>query len=150
MVSKLTVAEYMRDVALHTALGPYGIPLIGTQVARDTYEGDYSGVARGVAVEAGALTMSYGMLKLLNAIQGPKYAMKFHELHRVLNPARSLAVMSVVNPLTVAAAGVVLGTAMYPGVSGRIYQSAMSGQPSIGSAGHDLIYNPSRIKLRWN
>ena len=44
MVSKLTVAEYMRDVALHTLLGPYGIPIIGVQAAKDAYEGDYSGV----------------------------------------------------------------------------------------------------------
>ena len=148
MVSKLTVMEYMRDVALHTALGPYGIPLIGYQSLRDTYEGDRSAIARGVAVEAGALTMSYGMLKLLNYIQGPKYAMKFHELHRVVNPARTLVIGSVLNPITVATGGIALGTALYPEVSARTYQSAMSGQPTIGSAGTDLIYNPERL-FRW-
>ena len=145
----MSVMEYMRDVALHTALGPYGIPLIGYQTMRDTYEGDRSAIARGIAVEAGALTMSYGMLQLLNYIQGPKYAMKFHELHRVVNPTRTLVIGSVMNPFTVATAGIAAGTALYPQVSKRQYQSAMSGQPTIGSAGIDLIYNPTRIDLRW-
>lgn len=138
----------MRDVALHTALGPYGIPLVGTQILTSAYEGDRSGVARGVAVGAGSVGMSYAMLQFLNAVQGPKYAMSYRELHRVLNPTRNLVLGSVVNPLTAAAAGTVLATAMYPNVSRRTYQSAMSGQPSIGSAGHDLIYNPERI-FKW-
>ena len=138
----------MRDVALHTALGPYGIPLLGYQSLRDTMEGDRSAIARGVAVEAGAIAMSYSMLQFLNYIQGPKYAMKYHELHRSLGPARNLVVGTVTNPLTVAAAGTVLATAIYSNVSRRTYQSAMSGQPTIGSAGHDLIYNPQRIKFR--
>ena len=140
MVTKLQVMEYMRDVALVTALGPYGIPFIGGKVIRHAQEGDFSGVSRGVAVEAGSVGMTYGMLKLLNALQGPKYAMSFKELHKVINPTRNLILGSVVNPLTVSAAGTVLATVMYPEVSGRTYQTAMSGQPSIGSAGQDLIY----------
>ena len=148
MVSKLTVAEYMRDVALHTALGPYGIPLLGYQSLRDTMEGDRTAIARGLAVEAGAMAMSYSMLQFLNYIQGPKYAMKYHELHRSLGPARNLALGTVTNPLTVGVAGIVAGTALYPQVSKRQYQSAMSGQPTIGSAGQDLIYNPERM-FRW-
>ncbi len=151
MVSKMSVMEYMRDVALHTVLGPYGIPLIGIAAAEDAYEGDYGGVARGAAVEAGALSMSYGMLQLLNYLQGPKYAMKYHELHRVMNPLRNLGVVSAVSsPAVIMAAtgvGMFAATAAYPQVAGPMYQSAATGQPGIGSAGHDLIYNPSRIKL---
>ena len=148
MVTKLQVAEYMRDVALHAALGPYGLPLVGTQVMTSAYEGDRSGVARGVAVGAGSVGMSYAMLQFLNAIQGPKYAMKYHELHRVLNPARNLVVGSALaNPMLLGAGGIALGTALYPEVSARTYQGKMTGQPTIGSAGHDLIYNPTRIKL---
>ena len=92
----MTVVEYMRDVALHTVLGPYGIPIIGVQAARDAYEGDYRGVARGAAVEAGSLAMSYSMLKLLNHLQGPKYAMSYAELHKSMNPLRNLGVGAVV------------------------------------------------------
>jgi hypothetical protein len=150
VVTKLQVAEYMRDVALHAALGPYGLPLVGTQVFVSAYEGDRSGVARGVAVGAGSVGMSYAMLQFLNAIQGPKYAMKYHELHRILNPARNLVVGSALaNPMVLGAGGIALGTALYPEVSGRTYQGKMAGQPTIGRAGHDLIYNPERIKLRW-
>ena len=36
-------------------------------------------------------------------------------------------------------------TAAYPEVAGPQYQSAMSGQFGIGSAGHDLIYNPGSL-----
>ena len=140
MVTSMEVMEYMRDVALVTALGPYGIPVLGVKATRQASEGDYSGVSRSVAVEAGSVGMTYGMLKLLNALQGPKYAMSMKELHKVMNPTRNLIVGSVVNPLTVSAAGTVLATAMYPEVSVQTYQTAMSGQPSIGSAGHDLIY----------
>ncbi len=150
MVTKLSVMEYMRDVALHTVLGPYGIPLIGVQAARDAYEGDYSGVARGVAVEAGALTMSYGMLRLLNAIQGPKYAMSFHQLHRSMNPLRSLGVVTAVSSPAViggaAVGGMIAATAAYPHIAGPQYQSAATGQPGIGSAGGDLIFG----KMTWD
>jgi hypothetical protein len=146
----MTVVEYMRDVALHTLLGPYGIPFIGVDVAKDTYEGDYSGVARGVAVEAGALSMSYGMLRLLNHLQGPKYAMKYTDLHKAMNPLRNLGVVAAVtSPAVIMAAtgvGMFAATAAYPQVAGSMYQSAATGQPGIGSAGHDLIYG----KMTWD
>lgn len=149
MVSKLSVAEYMRDVALATLLGPYGMVPQGPSVIRSASEGDYDPAKRTMAVGAGSVGYSYAVLKFLNYVQGPKYAMTYPELITVLNPVRHLAIGSVVNPMTATLAGVVAGTALYPQVSKRTYQSAMSGQPSIGSAGHDLIYNPSRIKFRW-
>ena len=134
----------MRDVALHTLLGPYGIPIIGVGAVRDAYEGDYSGVARGAAVEAGSITMGYSMLKLLNYLQGPKYAMSYRELHKAMNPVRNLGVGAVVtNPAVIAGAavaGMALMTAKRPDLTQHTYQTAQTGQPSIGSAGHELIY----------
>ena len=144
MVSKLQVAEYMRDVALHTVLGPYGIPIIGLTAAKDAYEGDYRGVARGAAVEAGSIAMGYSMLKLLNYLQGPKYAMSYGQLHKSMNPLRNLGVVSAVtNPAVIggaAVAGMVLMTAKRPDLTQHTYQTAMTGQPSVGSGGHELIY----------
>ena len=144
MVTKLQVAEYMRDVALHTVLGPYGIPIIGLTAAKDAYEGDYGGVARGAAVEAGSIAMGYSMLKLLNYLQGPKYAMSYGQLHRSMNPLRNLAVGSAVtNPAVIgvaAIAGMALMTAKRPDLTQHTYQTAQTGQPSVGSAGHSLIY----------
>lgn len=143
MVTKRQVAEYMRDVALHTVLGPYGIPIIGIQAARDAYEGDYSGVARGAAVEAGSIAMGYSMLKLLNYLQGPKYVMSYGQLHKSMNPARNLAVGSAVtNPIVIGGAavtGMALMTAKRPDLTKHTYQTAMTGQPSVGSAGKELI-----------
>ena len=143
MVTKLQVAEYMRDVALHTVLGPYGIPIIGIQAARDAYEGDYSGVARGAAVEAGSIAMGYSMLKLLNYLQGPKYVMSYGQLHKSMNPARNLAVGSAVtNPIVIGGAavtGMAFMTAKRPDLTKHTYQTAMTGQPSVGSAGKELI-----------
>jgi len=143
VVTKLQVAEYMRDVALHTVLGPYGIPIIGVQSAQDAYEGDYSGVARGVAVEAGSIAMGYSMLQLLNYLQGPQYAMSYHQLHRSLNPARNLVVgAGVTSPALIATAavgGMALMTAKRPDLTRHTYQTAMTGQPSVGSAGKELI-----------
>jgi hypothetical protein len=144
VVTKLQVAEYMRDVALHTVLGPYGIPIIGVNAARDAYEGDYSGVARGAAVEAGSITMGYSMLKLLNYLQGPKYAMSYRELHKSMNPLRNLGVGAVVtNPAVIvgaAVAGMALMTAKRPDLTQHTYQTAQTGQPSVGTGGHSLIY----------
>lgn len=144
----MSVMEYMRDVALHTVLGPYGIPLIGVTAARDAYEGDYRAVARGAAVEVGSLAMGYSMLQLLNYLQGPKYAMSYKELHRSINPLRNLGVMSAVtNPAVVggaAVAGMALMTAQRPDLTQHTYQTAQTGQPSIGSGGHDLIYGKRR------
>ena len=149
MVTKLQVAEYMRDVALHTVLGPYGIPILGIQAARDAYEGDYRGVARGAAVSAGSIAMGYSMLQLLNYLQGPKYAMSYHELHRSMNPVRNLGVgAAVTNPAVIggaAIAGMALMTAKRPDLTQHTYQTAMTGQPSIGSAGHDLIGGRSQL-----
>lgn len=139
----MQVGEYMRDVALHTVLGPYGIPLIGIQVFRDAYEGDRSGVARGVAVEAGALTMSYGMLQLLNYLQGPKYAKTFATLHKEMTAGRTLIGQAIVtNPIAISAAvvtGMALMTAKRPDLTRHTYQTAMTGQPSVGSGGKELI-----------
>ena len=143
--------EYMRDVALHTVLGPYGIPIIGISAFRDAYEGDYRRVARGAAVEAGSLAMGYSMLQLLNYLQGPKYAMSYKELHRSINPLRNLGVMSAVtNPAVIggaAVAGMALMTAKRPDLTQHTYQGAMTGQPSIGSAGHELIYGNMKFRL---
>ena len=143
MVTKLQVAEYMRDVALHTFLGPYGIPLIGIQVFRDAYEEDYSGVARGAAVEAGALGTSYAMLKFLNYVQGPKYAKTFMTLHKEMTASRTLVGQAIVtNPVAISAAavtGMALMTAKRPDLTQHTYQTAMTGQPSVGSAGKELI-----------
>ena len=140
--------EYMRDVALHTVLGPYGIPVIGVTAAKDAYEGDYRGVARGAAVEAGSLAMGYSMLQLLNYLQGPKYAMSYKELHRSINPLRNLGVMSAVtNPAVIGGAvvaGMALMTAQRPDLTKHTYQTAQTGQPTIGSGGHDLIYGNRR------
>ena len=151
MVNKTSVMEYMRDVALHTVLGPYGIPIIGVSAVRDAYEGDYRGVARGAAVEAGSLAMGYSMLQLLNYLQGPKYAMSYKELHRAMNPLRNLGVMSAVsNPAVIAGAavtGMALMTAKRPDLTQHTYQGAMTGQPSIGSAGHELIYGNMKFRL---
>jgi hypothetical protein len=147
-VEKMTVIEYMRDVALHTLLGPYGIPIIGVNAFRDAYEGDYRGVARGAAVEAGSLAMGYSMLQLLNYLQGPKYAMSYRELHKSINPLRNLGVMSAVtNPAVIGGAvvaGMGLMTATRPDLTQHTYQTAQTGQPSIGSGGHDLIYGNRR------
>lgn len=140
--------EYMRDVALHTVLGPYGIPMIGIGAAHDAYQGDYRGVAREAAVGAGSLAMGYSMLQLLNYLQGPKYAMSYKELHRAMNPIRNMGVMAAVtNPAVVggaAVAGMALMTAQRPDLTQHTYQTAQTGQPSIGSGGHDLIYGKRR------
>ena len=141
----------MRDVALHTVLGPYGIPTLGVTAAKDAYEGDYRGVARGAAVGAGSVTMTYSMLQLLNYLQGPKYAMSYKELHRSINPLRNMGVMSAVtNPAVIAGAavtGMALMTAKRPDLTQHTYQGAMTGQPSIGSAGHELIYGNMKFRL---
>jgi hypothetical protein len=143
VVTKLQVAEYMRDVALHTVLGPYGIPIIGVNAVHDAYEGDYSGVARGAAVEAGSIAMGYSMLQLLNYLQGPKYAMSYGQLHKAMNPVRNLGVgAAVTNPAVIAGAAVAgmgLMTAKRPDLTRHTYQTAMTGQPSVGSAGKELI-----------
>lgn len=143
MVTKLQVAEYMRDVALHALMGPYGLPIIGVQTAKKTYEGDYSGATRGAAVGAGSIAMSYSMLQLLNYLQGPKYAMTYSELHRSLNPARNLVVGAAASSpaviATAAVTGMALMTAKRPDLTMHTYQTAMTGQPSVGSAGKDLI-----------
>ena len=135
--------EYMRDVALHTVMGPYGIPIIGVEAVQDAYEGDYRGVARGVAVEAGSIGMGYSMLQLLNYLQGPKYAMSYAELHKSMNPLRNMGVYAAVTNPAVIGAGVVAGmalmTAKRPDLTKHTYQTAMTGQPSIGSAGHGLV-----------
>ena len=140
----MQVMEYIRDVALHTVLGPYGIPIIGVQAAQDAYEGDYGGVARGAAVEAGSIAMGYSMLQLLNYLQGPKYAMSYGQLHKSMNPVRNLGVgAAVTNPAVIAGsavAGMAFMTAKRPDLTQHTYQGAMTGQPSIGSAGHELIY----------
>lgn len=151
MVTKLEVGLYMQDVALHTLLGPYGIPLIGMQVFRDAYEGDYRGVARGAAVEGGALATSYGMLQLLNYLQGPKYAKTFMTLHKEMTAGRTLIGQAIVtNPVAIygaAVTGMALMTAKRPDLTQHTYQGAMTGQPSIGSAGHELIYGNMKFRL---
>ena len=147
----MQVAEYMRDVALHTVLGPYGLPLIGVGAVKDAYEGDYSGVARGVAVEAGSLAMGYSMLQLLNYLQGPQYAMSYGQLHKSMNPLRTMSIGSAVtNPAVIggaAVAGMALMTAKRPDLTQHTYQGAMTGQPSIGSAGHELIYGNMKFRM---
>lgn len=147
----MQVAEYMRDVALHLALGPYGIPKIGMDVFVDTYEGDYDQVTRSMAVGAGSIAMGYSMLQFLNYIQGPKYAVRYWDLYRAMNPMRNIIVSSVVsNPAVIGAAavtGMALMTAQRPDLTQHTYQGAMTGQPSIGSAGHELIYGNMKFRL---
>lgn len=143
------VGIYLRDVALSFLLGPVTIPIIAAREAPGVRAGDPSGLVYPAAVAGGSLGMSYATLQFLNYIQGPKYAIPYSELRHGMTHGRMAAVSSVAtNPLLLAAAGTVGATAMFPAVSARTYQSAMSGQPTIGSAGHDLIYNPSRIKFR--
>ena len=151
MVTKLQVAEYMRDVALNLALGPYGIPKIGMDIFVDTYEGDYDQVARSMAVGAGSMAMGYSMLQMLNYIQGPKYAIRYWDLYRGMGPVRNIFVKSAVtNPAAIAGAavtGMALMTAARPDLTKHTYQSAMTGQPSIGSAGHELIYGNMKFRM---
>ena len=48
--------------------------------------------------------------------------------------------VAMANPLFIAPVGMVVATSSFPEVAGPQYQSAMSGQMSIGGGGHDLIY----------
>ncbi len=150
MASKLSVAEYMRDVALTTLVGPYALLWEGPSTLEGASRGDYKPAVRTVAVAGGSLAYSYAALQLLNYVQGPKYALSFPELMSRLNPARNLGVKAAItNPaaiITATAGGMFAATAAYPHVAGPMYQSAATGQPGIGSAGHDLIFG----KMTWD
>jgi hypothetical protein len=69
----------------------------------------------------------------------------------VLSAGRVLSVAA--NPIVAVPLGIVAATALYPEVAGPQYQSAISGQMSVGGGGHDLIYgNHERGSLSavWN
>ena len=85
--------EYMIEVALSAAAGPYMTARHLHHIASaETPEIRKEEIAYAAAVEAGALAMQYSMLQFLNAVQGPKYAMSFHQLHMSLNPMRGMIV----------------------------------------------------------
>lgn len=87
----------MIDVALAAAAGPYmTFRHIHHIAAAETPEIRKEELLYAGAVEAGALTMQYGMLQFLNAVQGPRYAMSFHQLHIGLNPVRGMIVKQAV------------------------------------------------------
>ena len=139
------VAMYLRDAALSFLLGPVSIPFIAARESPKVRQGDPSGLLYPAAVAGGSLGMSYATLQLLNYIQGPKYAIPYKELRHGMTHGRYVVATSIAsNPIAVAAGGIVLGTAMYPEVSARTYQTAQTGQPSIGSGGHSLIYGNRR------
>jgi hypothetical protein len=144
------VGMYLRDAALSFLLGPVSLPFIAARESPKVRKGDPSGLMYPAAVAGGSLGMSYATLQLLNFIQGPKYAIPYSELRGAMTHGRYVVASSIAgNPLAVSAGGIALGTAVYPEISGRTYQGKMSGQPTIGRAGHDLIYNPERISLGW-
>ncbi len=55
-------------------------------------------------------------------------------------------IASRVAPFAVVPAFTALATASFPHVSGPMYQSSMSGQVGIGSAGQSLIYEPGSLQ----
>ncbi len=52
--------------------------------------GDWEEVVYWVKVEAAVIGTQYSMLQLLNYLQGPKYAMSFHQAHAAMGPARGI------------------------------------------------------------
>ena len=63
-----------------------------------------------LGIEASVLATQYGILKILNWYQGPKYAMSFVNLRQGLGAVRSLAIRAIVtNPLTYPIAYVLAG-----------------------------------------
>lgn len=105
-----SVADYLQDVGVAAAFGPYSLLKHGSLTLESIMETDYDEAvehaAYGAGVELGALGMQYSMLKVLNAVQGPKYAMSFHQLHTSLNPMRGIIVKRAVTaaiPLAVPA-----------------------------------------------
>ena len=72
----------------------------------------------------------------------------YPHLSRQYSPVIAAGVRVVAPPL-LAAYPFVTATAHYPEVAGPQYQSAMSGQMGIGSAGHDLIYGGKRNIIEY-
>ncbi len=62
---------------------------------------------------------------------------------RAIHQGTPLAVWSIP---ALAVTGMVLATDYYPQVAGPQYQSSISGQPGIGSAGSDLIYGGQQVE----
>lgn len=88
--------DYLLDVGAAAAFGPYMLTRHAFEGTSEIMDMDLEAAADVAlyagAVELGALGMQYSMLKILNAIQGPRYAMSFHQLHVSLNPLRTMAV----------------------------------------------------------
>ncbi len=132
-------AKYLQDVALGFFLGPATIPYLLARESPSLKEGDATGLAYPAAVSAGTLGASYTTLKMLNFIQGPKYAIPYGELRGGMSHGRYSVASRLAHPivaLPVAMAGM---TAARPDLTKHTYQTAMTGQPSIGSAGHGLV-----------
>lgn len=104
-------ADYMVEVAVAAAFGPYSTVRHMHDIASaDSIELRKEAVGKAVAVEAGALAMQYSMLQFLNYVQGPKYAMSFHQMHASLNPIRGMVIKQVLPGAAAAYGGHELGT----------------------------------------
>lgn len=65
-----------------------------------TARGDWDEVLYWTRVELAVLSTQWTVLQALNYIQGPKYAMTFHQAHSAMGPARGLFLRAVFsNPI---------------------------------------------------
>ena len=107
----MSMDQYMLEVGFAAAFGPYTTTRHMHELSRaETPELRNEALLRAVAVQGGALSMQYGMLQFLNAIQGPKYAMTFRQSQAALNPIRGMAIKAVLPTAAAVYGGHEIGT----------------------------------------
>ncbi len=57
--------------------------------------GDWEELVYWFKVEAAVIGTQYSLLQMLNYLQGPKYAMSFHQAHSAMGPARGLIAQTI-------------------------------------------------------
>jgi hypothetical protein len=104
------LADYLSDSDVQQAGFDYVKGLLtggitsGYAALHATARGDWEEVAYWIKVEAAVLGTQWATLQVLNYIQGPKYAMSFHQAHASMGPARGImlrAAAPVLWPLAV-------------------------------------------------
>ena len=97
--------EYLSDDDFQHATSDYVKGLLtggitsGYAALSAVARGDWEEVAYWVKVEVAVLGTQYLALQTLNYLQGPMYAMSFHEMHSALGPARGIVARNVLTPI---------------------------------------------------
>ncbi len=103
------VAEYVSDPDFQQSFTDYAKGLLtggitsGYAALSAVARGDWEEVAYWVKIEGAVLGTQYVALQMLNYLQGPKYAISFHQMHAGLGPARGL-ILRAAAPVVVPAA----------------------------------------------